>query len=144
MSLFPFFFAIFFLSLGQAQAPKKKAFFVPQISIKMTLSGDMSNTYQFNGALGDFIIGEPENAEGSCENTSSFQKVLYRQKKSIQVWMRLKCTISEQSFSFKPQRFFVELDKPTSTFSLPAQSEKFQKISIQLSEIQLKDSPQKK
>lgn len=143
--MFKFFLlsGLIFLVSVLASASKKSSFFVPTISIKMSLSGDMSNSYQFSGPLGSALKGEPEKPEG-CENTSTFHQVIYRAKKSLQVWMTLKCNISGQSFEFKPQRFFVDLQKPDQVISLPAQSESFKKIEIQLSEIQIKDSQKPK
>lgn len=125
-------------------AQKKAKFFVPQISIKMSLSGDIANSYQFSGPLGSPLKGEPEKPESPCENTSTFNQVLYRSQKSLQIWMTLKCTISGQSFEFKPQRFFIDLQKPDAIITLPAQSEAFKKIMIQISEVQIKDSQAKK
>lgn len=139
----PFLFVLF-LIYSTAWSQKINKFFVPQISVKMSLSGDMSNSYQFSGPLGSAIKGEPEKPDGACENSSTFNQVLYRSKKSLQIWMSLKCTIAGQSFAFKPQRFFVDLKKPDTPVILPAQSTAFKKISIQLSEIQIKDSKDKK
>lgn len=143
LSLF-FLLGLFFSFQVWATTPQKTNFFVPQISVKMSLSGDMSNSYQFSGALGSSLKGAPEKAEGACENSSTFQNVLYRKKKAVQVWMVLKCSISGQSFEFKPQRFFIFLDQPDQTIQLPALSETFKKISVQLSELQIKDSQKKK
>jgi len=140
----PFLLFALFLTYSTAWSQKKTKFFVPQISVKMSLSGDMSNSYQFSGPLSSVIKGEPEKADAACENSSSFNQVLYRKRKSLQVWMSLKCTITGQSFEFKPQRFFIDLKKPETPVVLPAQSASFKKISIQLSEIQIKDSLNKK
>lgn len=139
----PLLFVVFFIS-PFAWSQKKSKFFVPQISVKVSLSGDMSNSYQFSGALGSPLKGEPEKPDGACENTSTFDQVLYQAKKSLQVWMTLKCTVAGQAFQFKAHRFFIDLKNPDQTISLPAQSDSFKKILIQLSEIQIKDSPAKK
>jgi hypothetical protein len=135
---------LIFLVTSQTFAQKKLQFFVPTISIKMSLSGDMSNSYQVSGPLGSSLKGEPEKADGACENNSTFNQVIYRSKKSLQVWMTLKCSVSGQTFIFKPQRFFIDLQKPDQIVSLPAQSESFKKIEIQLSDIQIKDSQKPK
>lgn len=110
----------------------------------MSLSGDMNNSYQFSGPLGASLKGEPEKPEGACENNSTFNQVIYRKKKSLQIWMSLKCAVAGQSFTFKPQRFFIDLQKPDQIISLPAQSDSFKKIQIQFSDIQIKDSQNKK
>lgn len=123
---------------------QKQKFFTPQIAIKMTLSGDMSNVYQFSGPLGSALKGEPEKSDGACENTSTFHQVIYQKKRSIQIWMTLKCSISGQIFEFRPQRFFMDAAATEQTFSLPAQSENFRKISMVLSDVQIKDSMKKK
>ncbi len=115
-------------------------FFVPMISIKMSLSGDMSNSYQFSGPIGSSIKGEPEKTDGSCENSSIFNQVIHRFKKTLQIWMTLKCNVAGQTFTYKPDRFFIDLQKTDQKIILPALSETFKKIEIQLSEIQIKDS----
>lgn len=138
-----FVFILIIPLLGNSQKKKAK-FFVPLISLKMSISGDMSNSYQFSGPLGSSIKGEPEKSDGTCENHSTFNQVFYRSKKALQIWMVLKCNVSGKTFEFKPQRFFVDPKLPEQNVTLPAQSESFKKLQIQISEIQIKDTSNKK
>lgn len=132
------------LSWPLISGAQKQKFFTPQIAIKMTLSGDMSNVYQFSGPLGSPLKGEPEKPDAACENISTFHQVIYQKKRSVQIWMTLKCSVSGQTFEFRPQRFFMDASVSEQAFSLPAQSENFKKISMVLSELQIKDSLKKK
>ncbi len=128
----------------RAQKNPAKKFFVPQISVKMSFSGDLNEVYQFAGPLGNQLKGTPEKPDSACENTSSFQQVLYRQKKCLQIWTTLKCGPNGQSFEYKPHRFLIDLKSPEKLIFLPVLSEKFRKISLQVSDIQIKDKPPKK
>ena len=138
---------VFILSISPdlwAEKTTANKFFVPKISVKMTLTGDLSEAYQFAGPLGDRLEGASEKPDSVCQNTSSFRQVLHRQEKAIQVWMSLKCGAEGQSFEYRPQPFFISLKRPDQVISIPVLSEKFRKISLQLSELIITDTPPKK
>ena len=147
MSLFQFLFPpTFFMIIGlfsEAQTSPNK-FFVPKISVKMALSGDIDDTFQFAGPLGSQLLGAGEKPESVCENKSSFQQVIHAKEKSVQIWMPLKCTANGQSFEFQPYRFFVNMKTPEKVIVLPVLSEKFRKISVTLTDLQIKDKPNQK
>ncbi len=140
---FHFFLPIFIGLPVQAQNSKNK-FFVPQISVKMSLDGDINEAYQFAGPLGSRLKGAVEKPDSVCENESSFRQVLHAKQKSLEIWMRLKCTSNGQTFEYQPSRFFVNLKAPEKVIVLPVLSEKFRKISVSLSDLQIKDKYNKK
>ncbi len=115
-----------------------------KIKVKMTFSGDLTESYDFDGKLGDRLIGISEKPEPVCENTSTFQIVLYRDKNSLEIWLRLKCTVNGQKIEFRPGRFFIDPLIADQSLLLPSQSEKFKKISIQFSELEIKTYKSKK
>jgi hypothetical protein len=140
-----FFFTLIlaFISLSSAQAQKNKKKFGQKISIKMSFSGDLAEAYQFDGNLGDRLKGETENQNSLCKNTTTFRSALYRNQKSIEVWIQLLCTIQGQKSEYNPHRFFIDPLKPDQTVTLPAQSEKLKKISIHITDLEVKANKSK-
>lgn len=116
----------------------------PTLSLKMNFSGDITESYQFSGVLGAKLTGETEKPDPVCENTSTFQYALFREKKSLEVWLVLKCTIEGQKLEYRPQRFFIDPTLPTQSVEIPSLSLKLKKIMLQIAELKLKTKKLKK
>jgi hypothetical protein len=136
---FLFFTIILFLSpVHETQAAAKTKTFARKISVKMTFSGDLAEVYQFDGPLASRLLGETEKPNPVCENTSFFREALYNERRSLEVWIDLLCTIEGQKKQFKVHRFFVDLKNFEKAIELAPLSEKFKKISVLLEELVIK------
>ncbi|MBC7740815.1 MAG: hypothetical protein H7061_01365 [Bdellovibrionaceae bacterium] len=115
-----------------ASAKNPPRTFIQTISLKMTFSGDLSEAYQFDGILGDHLFGVPEKTDSKCENKSLFRAVIYQQKKMIEVWVNLTCTLQGQKLNLKPHRFFVERKEDVQNINWPVFDEKIKKVNVQI------------
>ncbi|MBC7420751.1 MAG: hypothetical protein H7328_08485 [Bdellovibrio sp.] len=108
------------------------------ISLKMNMTGDLTEAYQFDGTLGDLLLGAAVSPTPVCENKSTFREVLYNQKKMVEVWMDLSCLVQGQKIQLKPHRFFMELKSDIQTTELSFFSEKIKKLKLEIQDLTIK------
>ena len=134
---------ILFSSYSFAKEVKKPPRAITQtISLKLSFSGDINETYQFDGRLGERLIGVAESSEGpgksKCENKSLFRQVIYREKKALEIWTELVCTIQGQITEAKPHRQFVDIKVEPQVIMLPAFSKELKNIQLKIQDIIIK------
>ncbi len=136
----PFFIFILLISdptFGkESQKPPRSS--AQTISLKMTFEGDLNESYQFSGRLGEYLLGVPEKASSACENKSLFRQVIYREKKSLELWIDLLCTIQGQKVQLKPDRIFVDIKTDPQTTQLAAFTEVAKKIQLRIEDVLIK------
>ncbi len=146
-------FVISFFLQGAFQSPfafaadqkttsaKKK--WARKISFKMSFDGDLQDTFNLTGDLGANLIGESKKPNPVCEPQVLVREALYREKKSIEIWLRLLCTFDAQKKEFKYNRFFIHPEKSINEISLPAQFDKLKKITLKIEDLEIKSNQSK-
>ncbi len=140
LGLFSFGLTLIFYSLSAQTKPAKKwpRSFAQIISAHMNLIGDLNESYQFDGLVGDHLTGVPQNPTSSCEAHSTFNSVLYKEKKMLEVWVDLACTIQGQKMNLKPHRFFIENKADLQSINWPVFDEKIKKLTVQIQDLTIK------
>lgn len=130
--------SIFLIFLNTVQADK--VYSGEQISVIMTVSGDIKGIYKFSGILGTSIKAISENPDHVCEFTGLFRKSKYRGKISVEMWPELDCTIEGQKSSYKTHRIHLALESSSQRIKLPMQAEKLKNVQLDFQELSLKSS----
>ena len=123
----------------QAHARKAQKPLV-KISLEIVISGDLNETYQFVGALGERLVGSPAKPDSVCEMKALFREVIYNQKRAIEIWLDLMCAMQGQKTQMKSSRFFIDLKGDSQIVELSYFTEKIKKLKLEIKDLVLKPS----
>jgi hypothetical protein len=111
------------------------------ISVQMLLSGDIIEGFQFDGPLGDQLVGVPLNPNAAavqCDNKTLFRQVLQQHKKSIEVWIHLACMVKGQRIDLRPSSLFIQEKGDSQVTVHSSFTNHIQKIQIEFKDVQIK------
>lgn len=135
---FTFFFLLLYLIQARGKPQLKSLVASPKISVKMSFSGDLSQTYQFDGVLGEKILGVSDKTPGFCENKSLFKLSNHKKNKFLEAWIELDCIDKGQNKKIILQRILFNLKALPYKANLLSLSEQIKKTQINISEVILK------
>lgn len=106
------------------------------ISVVLTLSGDISGQYDLSGPLNQVIKSESSVA-GGCEANILFRKVKSKGKTVIEAWPLFNCTRDGQKKSFKLHRSYLDPDVEVQEIKVKSLDEKTHNVSMEFRDLSL-------
>jgi hypothetical protein len=80
------------------------------ISVEVQIVGGINNRFNFDGNLGDEILGTPEKIPELCEVSARFAHVLVNKKRQLDVRLKFNCVEQEKNRIYRPSRFYLSTD----------------------------------
>lgn len=96
-----------FLALSEAHTTP---FLKEKVSVEMLATGGLNNRYSFDGALGDELLGTPNESPERCEVRARFARVVISRKNQLDLRLKIEC--NEQGFkkTYRPPRLHLDLE----------------------------------
>lgn len=120
------------------QKLKPKATLAKSISLGMKFSGDINESYQFDGLLGEKLAGSTENTKPVCQAKASFREASYKQIPSVEVYLYLLCAQGEQKIDLNSHRFFINPKEVQPQVNLSYFTMKIKKIKVEIVDLSIK------
>lgn len=133
------FLIVFFGFVTNLRAESKKYINKSEsISTRITLTGDISGTYELTGPIGVEVKGSPYDSKYPCEIFALFRKAQYRKKPAIETWLTLVCMFEGQKKTYKLHRIFVELNSSQKAHKLPILDKNIKNVRLEFDQFSLK------
>jgi hypothetical protein len=106
------------------------------VSVLMTLTGDLTGQYDLSGPLNQTIKAE-SSISGGCEANFLFRKVKSGGKTMLETWPAFSCPRDGQKISYKLHRSYLDPSMDVQKISVTSLDKKIKNVSIEFRDLSL-------